>query len=69
MTALRFIEIDGKRSLWRDLLQKRRQQRQEAQIQAEQPTLFALREDRRPVPERRAAGRYLQPSLFTLLET
>ena len=35
---------------------------------AEQPALFPLREDCRPAAERSADGRYLEPSLFTLLE-
>jgi hypothetical protein len=30
----------------------------------EEATLFEMREDRRPAPERTAAGRYLEPSLF-----
>jgi hypothetical protein len=28
MTALRYIEIDGKRHLWRELVRHRREQRQ-----------------------------------------
>ena len=64
MTLPRFIEIDGKRYLWRDLLQLRREQLAAA-AKAEQPALFAMREDSRPAPERTVAGRYLQPSLFT----
>ena len=63
MSAPRFIEIDGKPYLWRDLLQQRRQQLAAAR-QAQQPTLFALREDCRPPAERTAAGRYCEPSLF-----
>jgi len=34
----------------------------------EQPPLFELREDCRPAAARTAAGRYLEPSLFTVLE-
>lgn len=63
MTA-RFIEIDGKRYLWRDSLRLRREQRK-AHAKAPQPPLFPLREDRRPPSERTAAGRYLEPSLFS----
>jgi hypothetical protein len=66
MTAPRSIEIDGKRHLWRDLVQLRREQRRAA-AGPEQPALFELREDRRPFGERTTAGRYLEPSLFTLL--
>jgi hypothetical protein len=66
-----FIEIDGKRcrSLprtvirGRDIVQLRREQR-EAARRAEQPPLFELRDDRWPEPERTAAGRYREPSLF-----
>ncbi len=65
----KFIEIDGKRFLWHDLLQKRREQRQAMQARTEQPALFDLREDCRPPTERTAADRYLQPSLFTHLDS
>jgi hypothetical protein len=61
--APRFIDIDGKRYLWRDLVRLRQEQR-EAARRAEQPPLFELRDDSRPPPERTAAGRYLEPSLF-----
>jgi hypothetical protein len=64
MTALQFIEIDGKRYLWRDVLKLRREQRQ-AYARAHQPALFELKNDHRPAAERTAAGRYLEPSLFT----
>jgi hypothetical protein len=63
MASFRFIEIDGKRYLWRDLLQLRREQKK-AHTQALQPVLFELKEDTRPVTQRTAAGRYLEPSLF-----
>jgi len=61
----RFIDIDGRRYLWRDLVALRRTQAVPA---AEQPTLFPLRDDSRPPGERTAAERYCEPSLFTLLE-
>lgn len=64
MRAPPFIDIDGKRHLWRDIVKLRQQQR-EAARRAEQPPLFELRDDRRPSAERTAAGRYLEPSLFT----
>ena len=64
MRAPPFIDIDGKRYLWRDIVQLRQQQR-EAARRAEQPPLFELRDDRRPETERTAAGRYLEPSLFS----
>jgi hypothetical protein len=49
MTLPRFIEIDGRRYLWRDLVALRRAQTTPA---AQQPALFALREDHRPAGER-----------------
>jgi hypothetical protein len=67
MTNPKFIEIAGKRVLWRDLLEKRREQLVTVS-KGEQPALFELKEDRRPIADRSAAGRYLEPSLFTLLD-
>jgi hypothetical protein len=64
MSAHRFIEIDGKRYLWRDLLELRREQRK-AHALAQQPLLFPVKEDHRPISERTAAGRYREPSLFS----
>jgi hypothetical protein len=63
MALPRFIEIDGRRYLWRDLVALRQAQ---ALPRAEQPTLFELREDHRPPGERNAAERYCEPSLFTV---
>ena len=65
--APRFIDLDGKRYLWRDLVKLRQEQR-EAVWQGEQPALFELREDCRPATDRTAAGRYLEPSLFAQLQ-
>ena len=62
-----FVEIDGRRYLWRDVLQRRAEQRRAA-ARPEQPALFELREDRRPTAARTAAGRYQEPSLFSLME-
>lgn len=61
------IEIAGRRYLWRDILALRKAQIEEAR-KAQQLALFDLHEDCRPRPERSAAGRYAEPSLFTLLE-
>jgi hypothetical protein len=61
---MRCIEIGGGRYLWRDILKLRREQKK-TQARAEQPTLFELKEDRRPVAERTAEGRYREPSLFS----
>jgi hypothetical protein len=67
MSNPKFIDIDGKRVLWRDLLTRRREQLA-AVAKGEQPALFELKEDRRPIADRTAAGRYCEPSLFTLLD-
>jgi hypothetical protein len=64
MPLPRFIDIDGRRYLWRDLVALRRAQ---AIPKAEQPALFPLREDCRPPAERNAAGRYREPTLFTMV--
>ncbi len=61
------LMIDGKRYLWRDILEIRRRQLEEAR-KAEQPALFELKDDHRPTEQRTVAGRYQAPSLFTLLE-
>ena len=45
----------------------RREQRQAA-VDLEQPALFELREDCRPAADCTAAWRYLEPTLFTLME-
>ena len=66
MTAPKFIDIDGKRYLWRDIVKLRQEQcRAAAEAAPVQPPLFALREDFRPITERTAAIRYLEPSLFS----
>jgi hypothetical protein len=61
------IEIAGRRYLWRDILALRKAQIEEAR-RVQQPALFAMKEDSRPKQERTAAGRYAEPSLFTLPE-
>lgn len=65
MALPRFIMVDGRRYLWRELVALRQAH---TQPRPEQPTLFELREDHRPPGERNAAERYHAPSLFTLLE-
>jgi hypothetical protein len=67
MTIPKFITIDGKRHLWRDLVQQRGAQLL-ACSRAQQPALFELKEDHRPAADRSAAGRYLEPSLSTLID-
>jgi hypothetical protein len=64
---LRHIVIDGKIHLWSDIVRLRREQLAALKRQEAQPTLFELRHDARPVTEREAADRYLQPSLFGVL--
>ena len=66
MSQPKFIDIDGKRYLWRDVLQLRREQLR-AFARAVQPPLFELRLDHRPEQQRTAAGRYREPSLFARL--
>ena len=60
---LKFIDIDGKRYAWKDILHLRRKQ-WEAQRRVQQPTLFELRDDCRPESQQTAAGRYEEPTLF-----
>ena len=67
MTAPRFIVIDGKRHLWRDILKLRKEQVQAA-ANAKQSALFELILDSRPRAERTVAGRYEEPSLFEALD-
>lgn len=59
----RFIVIDGKRYLWRDILALRREQLAHLRT-ARQPALFTLIEDSRPKTQRTASGRYSEPALF-----
>jgi hypothetical protein len=47
MTQPTFIEIDGKRLVWRDIAQKRREQLKAA-AKASQPALSELKDDMRP---------------------
>jgi hypothetical protein len=57
-----FINIDGKRYLWRDIVKLRREQRKAAR--QPQLTLFELKEDSRPASQRTAEGRFTEPMLF-----
>jgi hypothetical protein len=59
----KFIDIDGKRHAWKDILRLRREQL-EMQRRAQQPMLFELRDDCRPASQQSAAGRYKEPTLF-----
>ena len=62
-----FIEIDGKRLLWREIVLRRREQLKSA-TKSVQPAFFELKDDTRPACERTAAQRYLESSLSTLLD-
>jgi hypothetical protein len=62
--SLKYIWIEGRQYLWRAVLRLRREQVR-AHANARQPALFELKDDSRPAAERTAAGRYLEPSLFT----
>ena len=66
MSGPRFVTINGQRVAWTEILKLRREQRQDTK--AKQLTLFELKQDARPATERSAAGRYLEPTLFTLLD-
>jgi hypothetical protein len=76
MSAPRFIEIracpglrsGGKRYLWRDIVRLWQEQRRAAS-KAQQPALFELRDDCRPATDRSAAGRYREPSLFSVIDS
>lgn len=60
----RFVEIDGKRYLWRDILKLRSEQKQ---LEPEkQLTLFELQTDARPASKTSADGRYCEPTLFKI---
>jgi hypothetical protein len=60
----RFVEINGKRYLWRDLLKLRREQKQ---LEPEkQLTLFELKTDSRPASQASADRRYNEPTLFKI---
>lgn len=59
----RFIDIGGKRYLWRDIVELRRAQLAEWR-EVQQPALFEMHVDQRPSAQRSSAGRYLEPSLF-----
>lgn len=59
---MKYLVLDNKRYLWRDILKLRREQRKAAR-QA-QPVLFELKDDERPKSQRTASSRYEEPSLF-----
>jgi hypothetical protein len=59
--------LDGRAYSWRQLCELRRLQLEEQRAKrARQLVLFELKHDYRPATEATAAGRYREPSLFTL---
>ena len=64
---MKYIVIDGRRYLWRDILYLRQEQNREQR--PSQPMLFELRHDVRPPAERSAADRYVEPNLFEGVDT
>ena len=63
------IIVDGHAYSWQRLCELRRQQLEAWRLsQPEQPALFALKADSRPKSELTVAGRYREPTLFTVLE-
>lgn len=60
----RYIEIDGKRHLWRDVLRLRREQKNTER--RNQLVLFEMKDDKRPVSQASADGRYREPMLFKI---
>ena len=59
---MKYLVLDNKRYLWRDILKLRREQRKGAR-QA-QPALFELQDDQRPKSQSTASSRYAEPTLF-----
>ena len=64
----KLIEIDGKHYFWSDIVERRRQQLAACRKPDTQIALFQLKDDFRPPVERKAADRYLPPSLLNLLD-
>lgn len=63
------ILIGGHAYSWSQLCELRRAQLTTWQAaQPRQLALFELKDDRRPAADRTVAGRYLEPSLFSLLD-
>ena len=65
MPLPKFVVLNGVRYAWKDILKARREQKREP---PQQPSLFQLKDDARPAPERSAAGRFLEPSLLDLMK-
>jgi hypothetical protein len=63
MARPKYVLIDGRRHLWKSVVEAYREQARAA-ARPEQPALFEMHEDRRGPGERSAVERYLSPSLF-----
>jgi hypothetical protein len=62
------IIVDGHALSWQRICDLRRQQLEAWKAeQARQLALFELKDDCRPEAERTAAGRYLEPTLLSLI--
>jgi hypothetical protein len=62
------IMVDGHAISWQRISELRRQQLEAWRAdQARQLALFELKDDCRPKAERTAAGRYLEPTLLSLI--
>ena len=59
---MRYVVINGQRIAWCEVLKLRREQ-MKAERQP-QPTLFEMKEDKRPPSQTDADGRYSSPLLF-----
>jgi hypothetical protein len=60
------IIVDGHAFSWQRLIELRRQQLEDWKAeQARQLILFELKNDCRPAADRTAAGRHIEPNLFT----
>ena len=67
MAKADIIVLEGRVYRWHELCELRRRQLEARQAsQPKQLALFALKEDHRPVAERTAAGRYQEPTLFSM---
>jgi hypothetical protein len=67
----KFVETDGKRYAWRDILKLRKEQRDE--LRAKQFTLFELKDDARPTSQlcknkRASIVLFLQRKAFSIFD-
>ena len=68
MSRLRFVEIEGRRYPWREIVALYRDQAAKA-MRPDQPTLLDdLKMDFKPAGERTAAEQYREPGLFANLK-